>query len=193
MILALAISITPAQILQDAARLVHRASSLSLTLVKTTEEFPRPQETRFWWRKGGFFRAEGKDSFDVGTSSGGWSWWPSKKQYERRPGLPVSFSLAPQVGLDIFSVGWPPIGEAKAVAWHGYSTLRVELDGRKQTTKEAKIYVFVEPKTHAPIGLSMNLGSVTQVAIFKDLKIDPKIADAMFLWSPPAGWKEIKG
>ena len=70
-------------------------------------------------------------------------------------------------------------------------TLRIELDGRKQMTKETKLFVFVDPKTHNPIGISGNLGSMTQVVIFEDLKVNPPLSDSLFTFMPPKDWKQV--
>ena len=86
----------------------------------------------------------------------------------------------------------PTIGKPEQVKWHGLTALRIEVDGTKTMTKETKLYYFFDPKTHDELGVSADLGSVTQVELFSDLKINPKIEDSVFQFVPPKGWKLVK-
>ena len=83
----------------------------------------------------------------------------------------------------------PTIGTPRPVVWHGKSALRAEVDGRKTMTKETKLYYYFNPKSHSQLGVSENLGSMKQVAIFSDLKLHQKLDDATFRFVPPKGWK----
>ena len=65
------------------------------------------------------------------------------------------------------------------------------MDGTKEMTKDTQLFAYVDPKTHIPIGISANLGSVTQVVLFEDLKINPKLSDSVFTFSPPKGWRKV--
>jgi outer membrane lipoprotein-sorting protein len=91
----------------------------------------------------------------------------------------------------MFGSKLPIIGMPIKTLWHSRSVIRIELDGRKQLTKETKLFVFIDSKTHLPFGISANLGSITQVDIYENLKINPKILDPAFQFSPPKGWTRV--
>ncbi len=178
-------ALSASEVLHDAWRQVEQAQSISVTKMRTTEEFPKESRVRLWWRKGGYFRSDAGALIDLNNPKQGRTYRADKKIYQLRTPLPASFNCLPTIGLDLFGAGLPIVGEAKKLVWHKYPALRIELDGRKQMTKETKLFVFVDPKTHAPIGVSANLGSMTQVVIFENLKLDPKIEDSMFQFVPP--------
>ncbi len=128
---------------------------------------------------------------DVGNPKKGWTYRSDKRIYQVRPPLPATFSLLPAVGLDTLQAGLPVLGELRKVAWRNRATLRIELDGRGQMTKETKLFVFFDPKSRLPIGISANLGSITQVIVFENLRINPKIDAKLFRFVPTKGWRRV--
>ena len=170
------------------------ASTVTVTVTSLHEEFPKPFDTKFWFRKGGFYRTESKQGTLIASPTKCWSYKPTGKTYREFPGAQRNWSIVVATGLGEFDPAvMPPIGPPEHVKWHGLSTVRVELDGRKQMTKETKLYCFYDAKTLDQVGISANLGSITQVRIFRDLRIDPKIDPKMFQFTPPKGWKLDKG
>ncbi len=184
-------SVSGAAILKDACAKVDSAKTLTYTSVELTEEFKGEHRIRYSFKTGGYFRAETPTVIDVSSPKGGWTYRADKKIYQSRPPIDSSFSVAWLKGFDIFHSSSPVIGVPKEVVWHKMPTLRIELDGRKQMTKETKLFVFVDPKTHNPIGISGNLGSMTQVVIFEDLKVNPPLSDSLFTFMPPKDWKQV--
>lgn len=178
-------------IVQDALRKIDQADTATVTLVRGIEEFPGRTRTRYWFRKGGSFRAEAGPLVDVSDPRQGWTYQTEKKIYQSRPPIPPTMSFASIVGLDLLRAGLPIVGAPRQMAWHGHPAIRIELDGRKRMTKETKLFAFFDPKSHLPLGYSANLGSVTQLAIFEDLKLDPKIDGAKFQFVPPKDWKQV--
>lgn len=178
-------------LLDEVHRRIEAATSLSVTVTVTTEEFPKPQTTKWWWKRGGYYRYESAQGIFIGCPTTSWSVKPSEKGYKVLEGVQTNWSLSREVGLDFLSMGLPPIGEPTKVTWHGKQALRVELDG-KRMTKETRMYVYFDPLTHDPLGVSANLGSITQVRIFSDLKINPQIPASMFQFVPPKGYKLVK-
>lgn len=192
MLLALLLSMPPSaeELIREAERKIERAKSITVTMVLTTEEFSKESRVRYWYQKGGYFRAESGTVTDVGNPKGGWTFQASKKIYQKRPALPANFRFSSTLGLDVLGSKYPPVGAATNVTWRKRPALRVQLDGR-QLTKETKLYVFFDPKTRLPIGVSANLGSLTQVRVFENLKVNPTIDPKLFQFTPPTGWRQV--
>ena len=193
MLLALiaAQTLSASALLRDAWNQVSGAHSITVTEVRTSEEFPRDHLVKYAWRTGGYFRSEAGNVVDVGNPKEGWTYSAEKKIYQVQTPLPVDFSILPGLDLNILNAGWPILSDPIPVAWHKHKSLRVELDGRKALTKETKFFAFFDPQSHLPVGFSANLGSLTQVTIFEDLKINPAIKDATFQFTPPKGWTRV--
>ncbi len=182
---------TPSAILNDAWSKIENAKSIAVTLVVTTEEFKRESRTSYAFRKGGYFRAQSKNLVDVSNPKQAWTFRSDTKTYQSRPPLPKEFNLGDTLGLEFFHAGLSSIGHPTKTTWHGKSVLRIELDGRKSMTRETKLFVFIDMKDHIPYGFSANLGSITQVTVFENLKINPKLDDHIFEFRPPKGWKLV--
>lgn len=178
-------------ILNDSWSKVQSARSITVTRIKTTEEVHREARIDYSFRTGGYFRAQAGPRVDLSSPKQAWTYQTDKKIYQSRNPVPTNFSLPLAIGLDVVHVQWSIIGDPKAMKWHGKDTLRIELDGRKALTKETKFYVFVDPRSHLPVGISANLGSITQVTIFENLKINPPLKDKVFQFTPPKGWKRV--
>lgn len=189
--LLLAQPLSASAILQDAWTKVNGAKSMTVTLLRTTEEFGHQHRRKYAWRKGGYFWSQNDAVIDVGNPKGGFTYESDKKIYQVREPLDPYFTLVSYLDLDVLHAGWHVIGQPKPMAWHGKKTVRIELDGRKALTKETKFFLFFDPKSHLPIAISANLGSVTQVSIFEDLRINPQIPDNLFHFTPPKGWKRV--
>lgn len=181
---------TSQQILVKAKDRIDRATTLSVTVESFAEEFPRPEKTKWWYRKGGYYRYENAQGWLIASPTRTWSCKPSEKGYKILPGSQTDWSLSRQTGLgDLLDPAlMPPIGGPKRVKWHGRSTLRIEVDGRKAMTKETKLYFYFDPKTHDHLGTSANLGSITQVRIYWNVEINPTIPASKFRFVPPKGW-----
>jgi len=197
MLLALVLmqSSTSQDILEKVREKVARADTITVTVTQFIEEHPKPVKTKWWFRKGGYYRFESPTSTIVASPSKCCSFKPTGKGYMEFPGAQTDWSLSRETGLG--GIGdpttMPPIGEPEMVKWHGQQALRIELDGTKAMTKETKLYYFFDPETHDPIGIAANLGSLTQVTQFTDLKFNPKIEESVFRFVPPKGWKLLKG
>lgn len=191
--LLVAQAITSQTLLQDAWKQVSQADSLSLTFVRTSEEVPREFRVNYSFKKGGYIRAEDGNVIDVGNPKKAYTYDTKRKVYQVRKSLPPNFSFASMFDLDILNAGLPIIGDAKKMNWHKHDTLRVELDGRKAMTKETKLFVFVDAQSHLPVGISANLGSITQVHLYENMQINPNLPDSMFDFTPPKDWKEVTG
>jgi len=184
-------TLSSAVIVEDALRQVDAAEGITVTQLRTTEEFPRNTRWKYWFRKGGYFRADAGTLTDISNPKEGWTFDSVKKIYQSRKPIPSDFRLTSVIGIDILRAGLPIIGQPKAMQWRGRPTVRVELDGRAKMTKETKLFVFFDPKSHLPIGVSANLGSMTQVVVYEDLKLNPKIEDSKFQFVPPKTWKKV--
>ena len=182
---------TATTIIASARKQLDQAQSITVTRIRTTEEFPKTTKTKYWFRKGGFFRSESPNAIDLSNPRHGWTYRADQKIYQSRPPLPTTINPMPVLDLDILSAGLPIVGTVKSTVWHKHPALRIELDARKQMTKETKLFVYFDPKTNLPIGISANLGSVTQVMLYEELRIDPKIDDKMFQFTPPKDWREV--
>ncbi len=196
MLLALVFQANTSQkILNEVRDRVARASTITVTVTQLVEEFPKPVKTKWWFRKGGYYRAESPQGTLIASPTKCWSYKPTGKSYMEFPGAQKDWSLSAATELGRFGDPkmMPPIGVPVTVKWRGRQALRIEVDGTKTMTKETKLYYFFDPKSHDPIGISANLGSVTQVTVFTDLKLNPKIADSVFRFVPPKGWKLVKG
>jgi outer membrane lipoprotein-sorting protein len=191
--LVLAQALSAKQLLNDAWSQFHNAESMTMTMVITSEEHLRGDLTsKFFWRKGGFLRIEADHEVDVSDTKAAYSYRTDKKMYQVEHPAPADLELVlGQIGIHAFHAPWPVIGNPTPTVWHGFKTIRIELDARKDMTPETKLYVFVNPSTHLPIGVSANLGSETQVMIFKDVKINPTIPHSAFQFTPPKGWKQV--
>lgn len=188
-------STTASEYLIQAKEKIAAANTLTVTVTRLNEEFPKPTKTKWWFQKGGFYRSESPEGTVIGSPEKTWSFRPTGKAYMEFPGTPKSFSLSQATGLGYFrSISeMPPKGEPKSVKWRGRMVVRVEVDGTKSMTKETKLFFFFDPKTRDHVGISANLGSITQITEFSDLKINPKIPPSMFTFVPPRGWIRISG
>lgn len=185
---------TSRQLIDAFAAKMAAAKTVTVTATVDTEEFPRPQVTKWWWMKGGFYRYEGPTGTLIASPQRCWAYKPTGKEYKVYPGAEPWWSIVAGTGLGEFGGPGqlPPIGAPKRVTWRGMSVWRVEVDGRK-LTKETVMYFFFDVKTLNHVGTSANLGSITQVRVFRDIKLDPKIDPKMFSFTPPKGWKLAKG
>jgi outer membrane lipoprotein-sorting protein len=184
---------TAKAILAEARAKLEHATSVTVTVITTTKEFPKPTTEKWAFRNGGYLRAEFGNLVRVANPKSAWEYSPTKKTYRSIP--PPTRDV---YGGDVLSklaltlANFPVLGGPTNVAWHGMKTLRIELDARKTMTKETKLFAFFDPQTHLPLGVSANLGSVTQVMILKDLKLNPRLDDRLFEFKPPAGWTKLK-
>ena len=195
MLLALACcrAIASQQIVSQSHRLMAAAQTIVVTTRALIEEFPgRELLIKYWSQKGGYVRAERKGSVDVGNPTRGWHCSEDTKTYSLMPGVEAKFSLESILIPPLDPKVMPTVGVPTDVTWHGRKLLRVEIDGTKAMTKETKMFLFYEPKTYLPAGVSANLGSATQVTIFEDLKLDTKLDPKLFDFTPPSDWKEVK-
>lgn len=183
------------QVLDAFATRIRSAQTLGVTVVELVEEFPKPRETRWWYRKGGYYRAESAARTVIGSPTRCWMLWPSSKRYQVSPGTAEDLTVSRITGLGDFGdpTSMPSIGDPKSVVWHGRRALRIEVDGTKTMTKETKLYFLFDPKTLDQVGVSANLGSMTQVRIYKNLKLNPKLDPSLFRFVPAKGWKLVKG
>ena len=192
LMLLLAQKLTGAAILQDAWTKVDHAKAATVSMVRTSEEFKQnASSVSYAFRSGGYFRAKSGQVVDVSNPKQGWTFRADKKIYQVRTPVPTTFKLTSALGLGLIHQGMRTIGDPTPTRWHGWSTLRIELDGRQAMTKDTKLFIFVDPKTHLPIGISANLGSLTQVVEFVDFKLNPPIKDTVFQFAPPKGWKRV--
>ncbi len=176
------------KIMAEAWEKVSQAKSISVTKLQTTEEFKRDLRVKFYFRAGGYVRVEKPLLTDISNPKQAWTFRTSKKTYQSKAAVPVSFNINSLLGIEMFNSGLPILSGPSPVVWHNHSTLRIELDGRKVMTTRTKLFVYVAPKTHLPIGISANLGSVTQVTIYENLKVNQPLSDSLFNFVPPAGW-----
>ena len=189
--LVLAQAASASSIIRDAWSQVSQAKTLSVTLVKTFEETGKSSTTKFWFKSGGYFRAESSSAIDVSNPTQGWTYSISRKVYQSRKPVPADLSTPQVLGLDILNKNFPILGGPTTVTWHNRHALKIELDGRKAMTKETKLFVFFNPKTHLPIGVSANLGSITQIRLYQDLQVNTDLQDDIFNFSPPKAWKQV--
>ncbi len=186
-------SVTAKAILAEAKAKLEHARSVSVTVIVTKEEFPKSSTEKWAFRKGGYLRAEFGDLVRVANPRAAWEYSRSKKTYRSIPAPTHDVNggdVLNQLALTLS--GFPILSGPTSVPWHRMKTLRIELDGRKTMTKETKLFAFFDPKTHLPLGVSANLGSVTQVMVLKDLKLNPRLDDSLFEFKPPAGWTKLK-
>ena len=184
---------TAKAILDEALAKIEHATTLSMTVVETTEEFPRASRTKCAYRRGGFLRLDNRRAVQVASPESAWEYSTSGKTYESLPTLPKDLNAAQALWwLRVFAANLPILSGPTPVTWHALDALRLELDGRKEMTKEAKLFVYFDPATHLPLGVSANLGSITQVKIFEHLQLDVKLRDSLFAFVPPPGWKQRK-
>jgi outer membrane lipoprotein-sorting protein len=188
-------SLSAQSILKQAQDRIARATTITVAVTQVVEEFPKPVKTKWWFRKGGYYRSESPMGTLIASPAKCWSYQPRGKSYMEFPGAQSNWSLSQETGLGSFGdpTKMPTIGVPKAVKWRGREALSIEVDATKTMTKEAKLFYFFDPKSLDHIGISANLGSMTQVTEFKDLKVNRKIADSIFSFTPPKGWKRIKG
>ena len=190
-------AVSAKSLLNDAWTQFDHANTLSMTMVFTSEEHRWPmakdETTKFTWRKGGFVRMEGKnDEVDILTPKVAYTYRPDKKIYQvDKPASETLEMVLGQLGIHAFHAAWPVLGNPTPTVWHNFKAIRIERDARQEMTPETKLYDFVDPKTHLPIGVSANLGSITQVVIFKDIKLNPKVPAAVFQFTPPKDWKRV--
>jgi hypothetical protein len=182
-------------ILKQAQDRIARATTITVTVTQVVEEFPKPVKTKWWFRKGGFYRSESPIGTLIASPAKCWSYQSRGNAYMEFPGAQPNWSLSRETGLGSFGEPgmMPTVGAPTKVKWRGRPALRVEVDARKTMTKEAKLFYFFDPKSLDQIGVSANLGSMTQVTEFSDLRINPKISDSIFSFTPPRGWKLTKG
>lgn len=183
------------EILDEVRHRIAKATTITVTVTKLVAEFPHPVRTKWWFRKGGYYRSESQNGTLIASPAKCWSYRPTGKTYMEFAGAETDWSLMRATGLGGIadSAVMPPIGGPKVVTWRGRRALSIQVDGTKTMTKETKLYYFFDPKTHDPIGISANLGSVTQVTEFTDLKVNPKIDNSLFRFVPPKWWKRVKG
>lgn len=195
MLLALVLLQTTSQgIVSQARDRIERADTIIVTVTQVVEEFPNPTKTKWWYRKGGYYRHESPKGTFIASPEKSWSYRSaSEKSYKVFPGAQRDWSLSRQTGLggvkDLSQL--PPIGIPTTVQWRGRRVIRIEIDGTKRMTAETKLFYFFDPATHNPVGISANLGSITQVTVFDDLKINPKIEDSVFRFVPPKDWNLV--
>ncbi len=175
---------------------IERADTIIVTVTQVVEEFPKPVKTKWWYRKGGYYRYESPKGTFIASPEKSWSYRSaSEKAYMAFPGAQTDWSLSRETGLggvgDLSQL--PPIGIPMTVEWRGRRVVRIQIDGTKKMTPETKLYYFFDPATHNPVGISANLGSMTQVTEFADLQINPKIDDTIFKFVPPKDWKLVTG
>jgi hypothetical protein len=180
-----------AAILKDASEKLAHARTISFTSVYVVEEFPRERRSKYWLKKGGYFRSEAGPMVDISDPGIGWTYQSKRRAFQIRKTVGRDFDIASVAGLELFRPSQRPIGLPRPMRWHGHDAVRIEVDGTYMT-KETRLYLFVAPKTHTPIGISANLGSVTQVTLFEGLKIDAPTPDSLFSWTPPTDWKRVK-
>lgn len=182
------------RILEEARARVQNAETIQVTEVRVYVYHPSTS-TRWWFRKGGFYRCEDSQGILIASPTKCWGVRPDLKGYKVYPGAQTDWSLSKEIGLGDFGdpAKMPTIGEPKVLWWQGQTALRIEVDGRATMTPQTKLYYYFDPKTHDPIGVSANLGSIDQVRVYKDLKLNPKIEDSKFRFVPPKGWKLVKG
>jgi hypothetical protein len=178
------------KLVEDAWSQVSSAKSITVTVLRTSAEFGGESRVRYAYRSGGYFRADDGVVIDIGTPNGGWTYSPAAKKYQIRPALPKDYEFAQNNALGAFQGTCPAKSAPVAVTWRGRNVLKVEVDGTK-LTKDTKMFLFVDSKSHYPVGVSANLGSLTQITVFEDLKLDPKIADSVFTFTPPKGWRKV--
>jgi hypothetical protein len=186
---------TSRQVLDEATHKIEKAQTLSVTALKLTEPCRHPSQTKWWFRKGGYYRSESDQDTVVASPARRWRYRPTTNEYAVLPGAPTEWSLYKEIGLGNFGfpADMPTIGEPRQCVWFARSALRIEVDARKTMGKDTKLYFFFDAKTHDEIGISANLGSVTRMTVFSDLRINPKIDDSTFRFTPPSGWKRVKG
>jgi outer membrane lipoprotein-sorting protein len=180
--------------LKNAEQQISKATTLSVSVDERYDEFNRSFETRWWFKKGGYYRSESPQGTLICNPERCLSYKPNNKAYMVFPGAQTNWSLQVETGLGEFGSRsrLPTIGDPKRVRWKGLDVWQVEVDGTKSMTKETKMYYFFDPKTKAHVGTSANLGSIEQVRMYKDLKVNPKLDDSLFRFDPPKDWKLIK-
>lgn len=181
-------------LLKGAVQQISQAKTLQVTVAERYDEFGRSFETRWWFKKGGYYRSESAQGTLICNPERCLSYKPNIKAYMLFPGAQTNWSLQVETGLGEFGnrPRLPTIGDPKRLTWKGLDVLQVEVDGTKSMTKETKMYFFFDPKTKSHVGTSANLGSIEQVRIYKDLKVNPKLDDSLFIFDPPKDWKLIK-
>ena len=178
-------AVTSKLILAEVKQKLDHAKSLTVTVISEIEEFHRSKQQMFAYRKGGYLRIEDGQVVTVANPTKAWAFSTHLKKYKTLP-LPDQRYTAVQivtVGIDL-----PILSEPVSVRWHGMSALKIEFDGRQAMPKETKLFGFYDPKSHLPLGISANLGSMTQITIFKNLKLDAPLADSLFTYKPRDGW-----
>jgi outer membrane lipoprotein-sorting protein len=190
---ALAQGTTAKVFIAEALAKLEQAKSITVTVLVTTEEFPKPYRLEYAYRQGGYLRIDDGHMVQVANPKAAWAFSPTEKKYRPIALLPKGASVVRLLSLDMGLPNLPILNGPTRVTWHGKRALRIELDGRKAMTKETKLFTYYDPNTHWPIGVSANLGSITQVRILEHMKVNQNLSDSMFAFTPPHGWSLSKG
>jgi hypothetical protein len=136
---------SPSQAILDEFRdRIARATTITATVTQLVEDFPKPIKTKWWFRKGGYYRCESARGTLIASPTKCWSYQPTGKEYMEFPGAQTNWSLSQETGLGSFGEPSkiPTIGVPTTVNWRGRAALRIQVDATNTMTKEAKLFYF---------------------------------------------------
>ncbi len=177
-------------IMSDASDKLHHATSVTVTVtvIDKNEESPPALKTEYAFRKGGYLRIEQPDATRVSNPKAAWAFSPSEKEYNSLP-LSKDEDFLRMMSLGPWASELPVLNGPSRVIWHGMPALRIGLDGKKEKTN---VSLYYDPKTHLPLGMSSTMGSIAVQEIFEHLKLNPRLDDRLFQFTPPHGWTQVK-
>jgi len=176
----------------EASKKLEHAITFTATIVTIQAGFPKHRRVKYAYRKGGFQRSDSVDIVFVANPKAAWYYWPAEKKYQSAPVLAKDPNAAKSCGLGIMDSSLQIVGGPTQVTWQGVDALRLELDGSKKLGVNAKILMFFDVKTHLPIGMSIGQSPHLDGMILEDAKINPKLNDSLFSFTPPKGWSKKK-
>jgi len=101
--------------------------------------------------------------------------------------FPVPFGQRKDDVLEYFHAQARPAGPGEPAG-----TLCLELTARKQYRRKlgfARLQTWVDPKTHLPVKIvSLDTSKNVTTVEFRDIRTNPKLADAIFSLPRPLGW-----
>lgn len=190
LLLALVNQVNAKTLLNEAWAKVAHATTVSATVITGSEEFSGKKQVRYTLQKGGYFRAEQGTVVDVMNPKQGYTYDTAKKIYQVRQ--PVSgMKLDKVFGVDLLKDAIPKSQAVERVNWHGQSVFKIPIKDMGQFGTSSTLVVYIDPQTHIPAGISVNLGSITQIRKFVDMRINPKLPDGTFKFAPPKAWKQV--
>jgi outer membrane lipoprotein-sorting protein len=186
------VSVAGAALLEQAWNRVKAAHSVTVTLVQTNDQNPSTRRIQYWSKKGGYLKFQTGTIMDVGNPQARYSCDTGRKTYQKRGGYRRNVSAVGLAGMDYINGKFPAEGKPQLVNWHGKKVIRIEMDG-KSITNMTKMFAYLDPKTKLPAAITINLGSMTNVAAFEGLRLNADLPNSLFSFTPPKGWTQVGG